>query len=409
MTQVVLPIPDNKEKLADKKGALSGIRIARIATVPFFVISQLKTQIEAIAQVGASVTVVTSNGPELDSMKGFRGINCVAIEIPRSISLWCDLCALLRLFILFKREQIHIVHSTTPKAGLLTALAAFVAGVPVRLHTFTGQPWVNMHGIKRWVARLSDKLIGMLNTRCYADSASQRKYMLEEKILNEKYIYLIGEGSLAGVDTKRFDRSRFSADDCLSMRKFLHIPVNVPVFLFIGRITNDKGIRELMMAFNEIKTSGSDAHLILVGKLDDDSGVSGGASQDDISQYQDVHYVGYSESPERYLAISDVLCLPSYREGFGTVVIEAAAMGVPTVGTNIYGLSDAVLHGETGILVKPMDVNALKAALLELMNNNELRVKMGEAAKQRAKTIFEANKVNGQVIEEYLALLHGKG
>lgn len=409
MNPVFLSSANNGKENLESEDVLSGIRIARISTVPFFVVSQLKHQIEAIVKAGTSVTVVTSNGPELNLLRDLYGVKCEIINIRRSISPWIDSLALLRLYLLFKREHIHIVHSTTPKAGLLTALAAFLAKVPVRLHTYTGQPWVNMYGIKRWIARTSEKIIGKLNTRCYADSESQRKFLIEQRIVDQERLNVIGEGSLAGVDLGRFDRSHFSADECEAIRKSLGIPESVPVLLFIGRITIDKGIRELIQAFEEIKNTGSDAHLILVGQFDEESGVSGVVSQNDIKRHNDVHIVGYSECPECYLAIADVLCLPSYREGFGTVVIEAAAMGVPTVGTNIYGLSDAVVHRETGILVEPQKVNELKAALLEIMADNEMRLRMGVAAKQRAIKLFDADKVNRQVIKEYRDLLHRKG
>lgn len=384
---------------------LNGVRIARISTVPFFVIAQLKHQIEMLGSLGADVTVVSSDGPDMASLNGLNGVDCVVIDIPRSISPWRDLMALFRLFFFFRRRHIQIAHSTTPKAGLLTALAAILAGVPVRLHTFTGQPWVNMHGIKCWLARGSDRLIGKLNTRCYADSASQRQFLIDQRIVDSTHLFVIGAGSLAGVDIRRFERNRFLPDGCASIRQSLGIPDNAPVLLFVGRITVDKGVRELLLAFKMLKAAASDAHLVFLGRFDTDSGVLGSISSSDIECSCDTHIVGYSECPEAYLAIADILCLPSYREGFGTVVIEAAAMGVPTVGTDIYGLSDAVVHGETGLLVPSHNAELLANALGKLLANKSLREKMGESAKQRARALFNADIVNNEVAEEYIALL----
>ena len=302
---------------------LSGLRIARISTVPFFVVAQLKHQIAALGAQGAIVSVVASDEPEMLLLSGLAGVSCVAIDIPRSIAPWRDLRALIQLFLFFKRERIQIAHSTTPKAGLLTALAAFFAGVPVRLHTFTGQPWVTMRGAKRWLARACDRLTGRLNTRCYTDSASQRQFLIAQGIMNDRQLFVIGAGSLAGVDMQRFDRARFTESQRVTLRQSLGIAADAQLLLFMGRITVDKGVRELLQAFEKIKAAGSDAHLVFVGRFDAESGVAGAISPGDIERLPDTHLIGYTESPESYLSIADILCLPSYREGFGTVVIEA--------------------------------------------------------------------------------------
>ncbi len=388
--------------------ALLNIRIARISTVAFFVVSQLKHQIKSLSASGAQVTVVASSGPEMAALEGVPGVMCATIDIPRSISPWRDFLALIQLYQLFRREHIDIAHSTTPKAGLLTAIAAFLARVPVRLHTFTGQPWVSMQGAKRSLARGSDRLIAKLNTRCYADSASQRQFLIEQGIMDAKQILVIGAGSLAGVDMARFNLTRFSIQERIVTRHALGVPEGVPVILFVGRITVDKGVYELLKAFRELKSKQNSAHLVFVGRFDSDSGVAGGILQSDIDSIPDTHIVGYTECPEACMAIADILCLPSYREGFGTVVIEAAAMGVPTVGSDIYGLSDAVVNGETGILTPPRDAAALTNALAGLLADEERRVAMGRAAKRRAEELFSADEVNGKVIAEYCNLLDSR-
>ena len=192
------------------------------------------------------------------------------------------------------------------------------------------------------------------------------------------------------------------------VRSKLGIPKDASVILFVGRITIDKGVRELLQSFHQIKIVGGSAHLVFVGNLDLESGVEGGLSPNEIDAIPDTHRVGYTEHPEEYMAIASLLCLPSYREGFGTVVIEAAAMGVPTVGSDIYGLSDAVVNHETGILVPPRDSAALASALSTLLTDEKLRAKMGAAAQRRVKLLFDANKVNEMVIDEYCNLLDGR-
>jgi len=387
---------------------LSGIRIARISTVPFFVATQLKQQVAMLGELGAHVTVLTSDGPGLEVLTKIRGIRCEVIEIPRAISPYRDLLALLRLFLFFRKNRTQIAHSTTPKAGLLTAIAAYLACVPVRLHTFTGQPWVNMHGIKGWLARTSDKLVGRLNTCCYADSVTQRQFLIDHQILGGENLFVIGAGSLAGVDLQRFNPSRFSLADRLSMRSSLGIPKAASVLLFVGRITEEKGVRELLRAFAALKLVFSEAHLILVGPSDAESGVAGAIAQVEITQLKDVHSIGFSMTPEAFMSIADVLCLPSYREGFGTVVIEAAAMGLPTVGSDIYGLADAVVNEETGLLVPPKDAEALSVAISRMLGDESLRIRMGEAARRRAEALFDSKKINLQTAEVYDSLLRPK-
>jgi glycosyltransferase involved in cell wall biosynthesis len=382
------------------------MRLARISNVPYFVVGQLGGQLDAIARSGISVTVISSDGPELIKLKSAAlPVRIINVEIARSISLLKDIRALWRLLRIFRQEHFDIIHSTNPKAGLISAIAGLLAGVPVRLHTFTGQPWVHLRGPLRWVARWCDCLIGRLNTRCYADSESQRRFLVEQNVISQDRICVIGDGSIAGVDLERFNSARFTRDDRIYTRAAMSIPQDVPVLLFVGRITADKGVRELMAAFREIKKTGSLAHLVFVGPFDAERSAGSEITRCDIEAIPDTHIVGYSEQPEVFMSIADILCLPSYREGFGTVVIEAAAMSVPTIGTDIYGLSDAVINGETGILVPPRDPVALARALSALLEDPVRRCEMGSAARLRAEKSFDAKHINEKVIAEYHRLV----
>ena len=388
---------------------LDGVRIARISTVPFYVVAQLKAQLTVLGCLGARVLVVASNEPEFSELEGITGVSCHAIDIPRAISPWRDCLALVRLWRFFHKHKIQIAHSTTPKAGLLSAVAAFLARVPIRLHTYTGQPWVTLTGFKRFFARVSDIVIGHLNTKCYTDSHGQRSFLIAQSIIAPEKIDVIGLGSLAGIDTKRFERSRFSAAERATLRESLGIPEDAPVLLFVGRITVDKGIRELLWAFDHLKARGSAAHLVLVGRFDTESGVENTILPTAVVGNPAIHAVEYTHAPEAYMAIADVLCLPSYREGFGTVVIEAAAMGLPTIGSDIYGLSDAVLHDQTGLLVPPRDANALAECIDRLLSDTDLRERLGEAARHRVLEQFDAEAFNQEVAADYVMLLCSAG
>lgn len=377
------------------------MKIARIATVPFFLYNHLREQVAAIAAAGHEVVLISSGGEETGRLQQIPGVRFQEIEIPRKISPLRDLRALWRLYRFFRRERFDVMHSTTPKAGMLCAIAAWLARIPLRLHTFTGQPWVELHGPVRFVAKAGDWITSHLNTLCYADSLSQRDFIVTEGICSEDRIRVPGAGSLAGVDLGRFDPEKWKAARETTRRE-LEIPPGSKVVTFIGRITRDKGVGELRAAFDALRKRGLQCTLLLIGPEDAADGTL--HSHTGGKQDADVRYIGYSKEPERYLAVTDVFCLPSYREGFGNVVIEAAAMGVPAVGTDIVGLRDAISDGNTGLLVPVKNVTALADALGKLLEDDGLRHAMGEQARKRAVAEFDARRVSAMVLEEYLRL-----
>ncbi|HBJ75373.1 MAG TPA: glycosyltransferase family 1 protein [Syntrophaceae bacterium] len=388
--------------------SLAGRRIAMIATVSYHLVNQLGHQAEYFRDIGMSVVMVSSAGPEVAKVRTGPRLRYEIIEIPRSLTPGSDLAALLKLTKFFLTHRFDLVHSTTPKAGLLTALAAFAARIPVRLHTFTGQPWVTLKGPMRWASRASDRLIGYLNTKCYADSGSQAAFLASEGILPARKISVIGHGSLAGVDMERFDPDLQTTEMKREIRQSLGIAPTSTLLVFVGRISPDKGMAELIDAFRGLLSAGYDVDLLLVGPHDRERGGISVFDLDDALQCPRIHYLGYAPQPEKYLAISDIFCLPSYREGFGTVVIEAAAMGLPTVGTAIYGLTDAVADGETGLLVPPRDARALEAAFRRMLDHPEERARMGQAARRHCFELFEKSRVNAQVAAEYARILEMK-
>lgn len=376
------------------------LKIARVSTVPFFVLTQLKAQIEALSSSGMAVTVITSLDEMSDKLALDKSFTYRPVNIERAINLSKDFFSLLALNRVFKKCKFDIVHSTTPKAGLLSAIAGCVARTPVRLHTFTGQPWVTTTGVKRSILKFCDKVIARLNTHCYADSASQREFLVSSGIIKAEKISVIGAGSLAGIDLERFDPQRYSADELQTLRADLNIPETGKVLLFVGRITLDKGVHELISAFSAIVKENHEVFLVLVGPFE--SVGESIVNQVNDAQVRDrIKTVGFSSEPEKYMALADLLCLPSYREGFGTVVIEAAAMGTPAIGTDIYGLSDAIVNGETGVLVPVKDSAALKAGILAVLSDAQRLSAMGVAARDRAIRDFGSNICSELLIKEY--------
>lgn len=384
------------------------MKVCRIATVPFFLLHHLGTQIRATAQAGHAVLLVASPGAEWPALRAIAGAQAFELPIARPISPVADLRALLGLWRLLRRHPVDVLHSTTPKAGLLAAIAGRLAGVPVRLHTFTGQAWAELRGPARWVAKAGDRLIIALDTRCYADSASQRAFLEAEGVARRGALVVLGNGSLAGVDTRAFDRARHAAD-APGVRFRLGIGPADKVVVFVGRVTRDKGVAELVSAFQALAQKRADVHLVLVGPEEPERDPLPQATRAAIAGHPRIHAIGYSDAPAQYLAASDLMCLPSYREGFGNVVIEAAAMGLPVVGTAIAGLRDAIEDGVTGVLVAPKDAAALAAALESMLADDDRRRRMGEAARERALRLFDADAVNARVLAEYAALVGDAG
>lgn len=380
------------------------LKVCRIATVPFFLLHHLGSQVRATAQAGHEVLLVASPGPEWPHLRTIPGTQAVELPIARPIAPLEDLRALVGLWRVLRRQPVDILHSTTPKAGLLAAIAGRAAGVPVRVHTFTGQAWAELAGPARWIAKAADRLIIALNTRCYADSASQRAFLESQGVAPRGKVVVLGPGSLAGVDTRAFDPARHSAA-APGVRAKLGIEPADKVIVFVGRLTRDKGVAELVSAFLALTQKRGDVHVVLVGPQEPERDPLPDETRAVIAGNARIHAIGYSATPEQYLAASDLLCLPSYREGFGNVVIEAAAMGLPAVGTAIVGLRDAIEDGVTGVLVAPKDVHALAAALEAMLADDAGRRRMGQAARERALRLFDAEAVNARVLSEYAALV----
>lgn len=342
------------------------------------------------------VAVNLAPGEALGSIASM--VTVIPVGIERKISPWRDLQALVRLFGLFRRNQYRLVHSATPKAGLLAMSAAFLAGVGIRIHTFTGQVWVTRSGMTRWLLRSIDRLIASLTTYTLVDSASQRQFLLDEGVLTEARSGVLAQGSISGVDVVRF---RPDEAVRIRLRGELGIPQDEVIFLFLGRINRDKGVLDLAAAFAGMADARS--HLLVVGP--DEEQVRPQIRELTKACAERVHFVDFTRRPEDYMAAADVLCLPSYREGFGSVVIEAAAAGIPAIGSRIYGVEDSIADGVSGLLFEARDVAALQKCLTTLASDEQQRLKLGRQARERALSEFSSEHLADAWCDFYRARL----
>lgn len=371
------------------------IVVASEMTLRTFLVRQL---VAMQARYDITVVVNTTNPALLEDLGIVARLQ--ALPIARTIAPLRDLRCLLRLIRLMRRERFDLVHSMTPKAGLLAMVAAWIARVPVRIHTFTGQVWATRTGMARAALRWLDKTMAKAATFVLADSRSQRTFLASEGVVSATKIAVLGSGSVSGVDAARFRPD-------LMRRRIVRVSLGMSmtdvVLLFVGRINRDKGVMDLARAFAILADRRADIRLLVVGP--DEERLTG-AIRDVCSRHlARVHFCEYTDAPEDFMNASDILCLPSYREGFGTVIIEAAAAGLPTVASRIYGIVDAVVDGKTGLLHEPADVTGLIGQLERLTSRRELRRSLGAEARTRAVRDFSQSTMTSAVLDVYSRLL----
>lgn len=316
--------------------------------------------------------------------------------IERKISPFRDLVCLVRLFREFRVGTFAVVHSVTPKAGFLAMIAARLACVPVRIHWFTGQVWATRSGASRALLRRLDKLTARLATHLLVDSPSQLGFLVTEAVAPRGKMEVLGCGSICGVDPTRFKPNPAARAET---RESLGIQLDAMVLLFVGRCTADKGLTDLAVAFEKLCGERDDVFLVIVGP--DEQKVIPAMLQLCPRGKERLRRIDYTNTPEHLMAAADVFCLPSYREGFGAVVIEAAAAGVPSVGSRIYGVTDAIQDGVTGLLHKPGDAQELFEKIYTLTQDDNLRRVMGSNARARAIRDFDQHRVTSALVDYY--------
>ena len=375
-------------------GQIKPARICFVVAVPFTANAFLSQHILALARKH-SVSIAL-NGAAQDLRAELRQTPIHRFCIVRKIAPFRDLIALISLWNLFRRERFDVIHSMSPKAGLLASVAGFLAGVPVRIHWFTGQVWATKRGLMRILLKTMDKITSRCATDLLSDSHSQAKFLTTEKVTSAGKIQVLASGSTCGVDILRFHPDLKTRN---KIRAAHGIPIEATIALFVGRMQPEKGIWELCAAFLAAAQSCPDLHLMLVGP--DEAGMKKYIQAELAEVSKNLHWVGLTDRPEDYMAASDFLVIPSYREGFGAVVIEAAACGIPSIGTNIYGLSDAIIDGETGSLIPVGSAKALEAAILRLSVDVVRRRKMGECALTRVLKYFRQDMLVEALLKYY--------
>ena len=362
-------------------------KIFFLATVEFAVNAFLLSHLKALSKC-FDVTVIVNTDDPLFLTKQGVDVEVIPLNISRNIQILSDVYCLIRLVCIFIKLRPSAVHSITPKAGFLAMLAAFIACVPFRVHTFTGQVWATSHGLKRVELKFFDWLTARLATFNIIDSPSQQQFLINQKVLTKERSIVFGVGSVSGVDLKRFKPSKKVLTE---VRHELGIPEDAFVFIYLGRLNKDKGILDLALAFTSLKNKNKNIYLLVVGP--DEGDFVEEMKRLCVDNIDQLRFVVYTRTPERFLAASNALCLPSYREGFGSVVIEAAAMGLPAIASDIYGISDAIVDNGTGLLHQPGDAECIKRCMGLFLARPDKLERLGYEARSRAVKNFDAERI----------------
>ena len=369
-------------------------KIAVVAHVPAGIRYFLVNHIQAFSKK-YDVTVIsnmTSQNDRLDLLPD--NVTKIDLPIARQISLYTDIIVLVKLIHLFYNEKYNIIYSITPKGGLLAMIAGWCTCVPIRIHTFTGQVWVNFKGIYKYILKMTDRITANLATISIVDSPSQREFLLKNNIIKNYKSTVLGHGSISGVDLNRFYPNPLARK---IVRQELNVNDSIIVFLFVGRLKKDKGVVELTKAFSRLCLSMKNINLWFVGT--DEENLQKKLESICSGKMCNIRFIPFTAQPEKYMAAADVLCLPSYREGFGSAVIEAAACGIPAIGSRIYGLTDAIIDYKTGLLITRNNIKLLELAMKKMANNKAFTNNMGKNARQRVIVKFRHECITNKLMK----------
>ena len=374
------------------------MKIIRACTIPMSVI--FVTGMLPELQKRYEVVLLSSPGHELDEAEEKYGVRGVRVPMERHISFGRDMISLCRLVYVFLKEKPAMVHSMTPKAGLLCMIAAWLTRVPVRVHTFTGLVFPTAIGLKRKILMLTDRLTCACATHVIPEGEGVKNDLLRNGI-TKKPMKVMGYGNVRGIDMVRFDRRSEVMTLAQKIRKD-----DVFTFVFVGRIVRDKGINELCQAL-ALLSGIAPVRLLLVGPYEDDLDPISQPSKDIIENNSSVEYLGskYGDELLACYAAADCFVFPSYREGFPNTVLEAGAMGLPSIVTDINGSREIIVQGGNGVIIPPKDADALYQAMLDMIRYKAARERMASNARKMIASRFEQSFVRKCLLDYYDEIL----
>ena len=354
-----------------------------------------------LRELSAEYDVIALSSPDKDlkEIEEREGVRCIGVAMERHISPLKDFVSLVRLIRIFRRERPAMVHSITPNAGLLSMIAAWVARVSVRIHTFTGLVFPTSSGAKRRILMLTDSITCACATHILPEGEGVRNDLLSNGI-TKKNLKVLGYGNVRGVDMQYYSRSGAVMAEARGISIALGIEKNVTTFLFVGRLVGDKGIRELVEAFAMLQKERDDVRLILVGREEPQLDPLDDATKKTIAENGAIFAVGEKSDVRPWYAAADALVFPSYREGFPNVVLEAGALDLPSIVTDINGSREIIIEGKNGTIVPPRNIEQLYRAMRLFAEQPHTMRQMAQNARAMVAARYEQGFVR-QCLKDY--------
>lgn len=374
-------------------------KIIRVTTVPFSMYTLLKGQLKYMKDNGYDMIAITSKGKEQNEIIKNEGVKMLTVDMTRSFTPLKDIKSLWCLYKIFKKEKPFIVHTQSPKAGIAGMLAARLARVPHRLHTVAGLPLMVSTGIKRIILEVVEKTTYKCATKVYPNSYGLYNFIIENKLAKEGKVKVIGKGATNGINTNYFSPDIFSNEFKIEKRKKLNILSTDFVFTFIGRIVEDKGVYELVRAFKALNNF--TCKLVLVGEYEKDVNPLTKEIELEINENPNIIKTGFQKDIRPYLSITDCFVFPSYREGLPNVVMQAGAMKLTSIVTNITGSNEIIEDSYNGLIVEPKNEESLLRAMEYISNHPNEAFNMGVNARTVIKDRYEQSYVWKQILSEY--------
>ena len=378
-------------------------KLIRITTVPLSLEKLLENQPRFFSSY-FDITLVSSDENSLSEIASEQGVKCFPLEMTRKITPLQDLRCLVQLVRFLRKEQPHFVHSHTPKAGIIGMLAAYIARVPVRMHTVAGMPLMEATSFKRRILNLVERITYFCATRVYPNSKGLQDFIIQSTFCKATKLKVLGSGSSNGIDTSYFDPDQVSENQKETLKKELHIKSTDYVYCFVGRLVKDKGIDELIQAFAAISDKNKAAKLILVGHTEADLDPLLPETLRSIEFNENIIEVGFQNDVRPYLSIAHVFTFPSYREGFPNVVLQANAMGIPCIVSDINGCNEIISSGDNGLII-PSKNSSILQEKMELISTDPNQIKLNKTEiRAFIKTKFERKVFWQLLLDEYKAL-----
>lgn len=378
-------------------------KLIRVTTVPLSIDKLLEGQLSYMRNQ-YEVTAISSDEKYLKHCALKENVDYYHLEMSRKITPIKDLMSLIKLTNYLIKTKPLIVHSHTPKAGIIAMLSAKIANVPLRLHTVGGLPLMESVGVKQKMLIFVEKLTYSCATNVYSNSVGLYDFILENKFIKKNKLKIIANGSTNGINTSYFSNDTISGLEKDKLKESLCIKNEDFVFVFVGRLVGDKGINELVEAFKRLVLYNSNVKLLLVGHEEIHLDPLSESTLTEIKLNQNIISVGYQNDIRPYLSISNCLVLPSYREGFPNVVMQAGSMGLPSIVTDINGCNEIIIDNKNGILVEVKNSYSIEKAMNNLCNNSLLYNKLKSSSRELITSRYEQKKVWNYILEEYKQL-----